>query len=53
MPQVSFPRSIGVILLCVWLMVTGLVLLGVGINIPGWFMGVLAIGAGLLILVGL
>jgi len=46
-------RSLGMILLAIWLILTGLIpLLNIGFSGQGTLMGVLAVAAGVLILVG-
>ena len=44
--------AVGAILLAAYLLVVGASLLIGGTAIPGWFLGILAVGAGVLILVG-
>jgi hypothetical protein len=51
--RLSFARSWGMILLAVWLILAGLIpLASIHIDRSGTFMNILAIAAGLLILVG-
>ena len=45
-----FTRNIGMLLLSIWLILTGLGAFGV--SIPGVIMGILAIAAGIFILIG-
>lgn len=46
-----FQRNFGMILLGVWILLTGLILLVPGIAIPAVVMALIAIGAGFLILI--
>lgn len=48
--RITLTRNIGMLLLAVWLILTGLG--AVGVSIPGIFMAIIAIGAGVLILLG-
>ncbi len=47
----NFPKSIGMILLAIYLILVGIVAL-TAVAIPGIVMGILALAAGVLILVG-
>ncbi len=48
-----FTRNIGMLLLSIWLILTGLIsLFGLSFNGLGIIMGLLAIGAGIFILIG-
>ena len=50
---VKFPRSIGMILLAVWLILTGLIgLFAISFTGIGTVMGVLALAAGIALLLG-
>lgn len=52
MPEITISRSIGTICLCVFLVLTGLAMLA-HVAIPAWFIGLLAIAAGLFLLLGI
>jgi len=45
-------RTIGGLLLAGYLIITGIAMIIGGATIPAWFIGLLAIGAGVLIVIG-
>ena len=47
-----FTRNIGMLLLSIWLILTGLGAIVSGLSIPPLIMGILAIAAGIFILIG-
>ena len=47
-----FTRNIGMLLLSIWLILTGLEMVVPGISIPAILMGILTIAAGVFILIG-
>lgn len=48
--RITFTRNLGMLLLAAWLIITGLG--EFGLRLPGLIMGILAIAAGVLILLG-
>ncbi|MBI5293337.1 MAG: hypothetical protein HY872_15790 [Chloroflexi bacterium] len=48
--KISINKNLGTLCLSIWLILTGLGV--VGINVPGVIMGILALAAGVLILLG-
>ncbi len=50
MGSINIPKRLGAILLGVWLILMGLMALIQGFSIPAWIMGILALVAGILII---
>jgi len=50
MASIPIPKKLGMILLGIWLILMGLGQMNVNLNLPGWLMGIMAIIAGIVVI---